>query len=110
VLGWIAIAQIRHSSGKLYGLGLAAFDALAFPIVALDAAISLIPLKLINDVNSGEYPSMNPWGVIGVSVFCLIVIITLDCVIAIVAWRAIKRHAISPIEPAPHRPMPGPSA
>jgi hypothetical protein len=41
-LGWIAVAQIRRSAGKLYGLGLAVFDGLLFPLLALDAAIFCI--------------------------------------------------------------------
>jgi len=41
ILGWIAVAQIRRSVGKLYGLGLALFDGLFFPLLALDAAIVL---------------------------------------------------------------------
>jgi serine/threonine protein kinase len=39
VLGWIAISQIRHSPGRLQGLGLAVFDGLLFPLLALDALI-----------------------------------------------------------------------
>ncbi|MEI6077719.1 MAG: serine/threonine-protein kinase, partial [Verrucomicrobiota bacterium] len=41
ILGWIAVTQIRHSAGKLYGLGLAVFDGLLFPLLALDVAIWL---------------------------------------------------------------------
>jgi len=41
ILGWIAVAQIRRSAGKLYGLGLAVFDGLLFPLLALDVAIWL---------------------------------------------------------------------
>ena len=39
ILGYIALNQIRHSAGSLYGLGLAVFDLLAFPLLALDAVI-----------------------------------------------------------------------
>jgi serine/threonine protein kinase/ribosomal protein S27AE len=39
VLGWIAISQVRHSQGRLHGLGLAVFDGLLFPLLALDALI-----------------------------------------------------------------------
>ena len=41
ILGWIAVSQIRHSGGRLYGLGLAVFDALLFPLLALDLGIYL---------------------------------------------------------------------
>jgi predicted Ser/Thr protein kinase len=39
IFGWIAVAQIRRSAGKLTGLGLAVFDGLLFPLLALDGAI-----------------------------------------------------------------------
>ena len=40
ILGYVALNQIRRSAGRLYGLGLALFDLLAFPLLALDAAIA----------------------------------------------------------------------
>ena len=39
ILGWTAVAQIRHSGGRLFGLGLALFDGLLYPILALDCLI-----------------------------------------------------------------------
>lgn len=39
VLGWLGVSQIRRSAGRLYGLGLAVFDGLLFPLLALDAMI-----------------------------------------------------------------------
>ncbi|MCW5553112.1 MAG: protein kinase [Verrucomicrobiae bacterium] len=39
ILGTVAISQIRHSRGRLYGLGLAVFDALFFPLLVLNALI-----------------------------------------------------------------------
>jgi serine/threonine protein kinase len=39
ILGWISVTQIRRSAGKLYGLGLAVFDGLLFPLLALDGLI-----------------------------------------------------------------------
>lgn len=38
-LGWIAVSQIRHSQGRLYGMGLALFDGLFFPLAAISVAI-----------------------------------------------------------------------
>ena len=35
ILGMISISQIRHSAGKLHGLGLAVADTLLFPLLAL---------------------------------------------------------------------------
>jgi len=39
ILGLISISQVRHSVGKLYGLGLAVADVLFFPLLALLGAI-----------------------------------------------------------------------
>ncbi len=39
LLGWVAVAQIRRSAGKLHGLWLAVFDGLLFPLLALDGLI-----------------------------------------------------------------------
>ena len=35
LLGWIALSQIRHSQGRLYGRGLAIYDAIVNPIIIL---------------------------------------------------------------------------
>jgi serine/threonine protein kinase len=40
ILGWMAVTQIRRSAGKLYGLWLAVFDGLLFPLLAVDLVIA----------------------------------------------------------------------
>ena len=40
--GWVAVSQIRRSAGRIYGLGLAVFDGLLFPLLALDALIAVL--------------------------------------------------------------------
>ncbi|MEO7297940.1 MAG: serine/threonine-protein kinase, partial [Verrucomicrobiota bacterium] len=47
ILGWISVTQIRHSAGKLYGMGLAVFDGLLFPLLALDALMTWIWIKVV---------------------------------------------------------------
>ena len=54
ILGAVAIGQIRRSAGKLYGLPLAVFDALLFPLLLLDwmilfavAAVTMTVLVLL---------------------------------------------------------------
>ncbi len=42
ICGAVSLAQIRHSSGRLYGLGLAVFDLLLYPLLVLDAAIGFV--------------------------------------------------------------------
>jgi serine/threonine protein kinase len=39
ILGFVAISHIRNSAGRLCGMGLAVFDALLYPLLALDLAI-----------------------------------------------------------------------
>jgi len=41
LLGWTAVMQIRHSMGRLYGLGLAVFEGLLYPLLALNGLIGL---------------------------------------------------------------------
>lgn len=35
LLGWIAMTQIRHSQGRLYGRGLSLFAAIVFPVIVV---------------------------------------------------------------------------
>jgi hypothetical protein len=42
ILGWISVSQIRRSAGRLYGLGLAVFDGLLFPLLAVDVLLGFI--------------------------------------------------------------------
>ena len=46
ILGWVAVSQIRRSGGRLYGLGLAVFDGLLFPFLALVAVLGFLWLSL----------------------------------------------------------------
>ncbi|MCF7787597.1 MAG: serine/threonine protein kinase [Prosthecobacter sp.] len=41
ILGWVAVAQIRRSAGRIHGLYLALFDGLLFPLMTLSAVIAL---------------------------------------------------------------------
>ncbi len=41
ILGWVAVAQIRRSAGRLYGMWLAVLDGLLFPLLALDVMIGV---------------------------------------------------------------------
>jgi serine/threonine protein kinase len=45
ILGIVSITHIRQSAGRLYGMGLALFDALLFPVLALNAAIIAVFLS-----------------------------------------------------------------
>lgn len=41
ILGLVAMSQIRRAAGKLQGMGLALFDALVFPLLALNGGIAV---------------------------------------------------------------------
>jgi hypothetical protein len=94
ILGWIAVAQIRRGAGKLYGLGLAVFDGLLFPLLSLDAVIGLVVLFGIRLVGMPGSPFA------GINRFTALVIFTpvffaliaiIDFLIVRLIWRAVKR-------------------
>ena len=53
LLGVLAIGNIRHSAGKLYGMPLAVFDALLFPLLLLDLTLVGVSLRLFATVEFG---------------------------------------------------------
>jgi tRNA A-37 threonylcarbamoyl transferase component Bud32 len=96
ILGWVAISQIRHSCGRLYGLGLAVFDALAYPLLASDALI-LAPALLMLSSSAAQVPGqvVRPW--IGywwvwLAAFGLIAVV--DWLIVRAVWRSAKKPAV----------------
>ena len=63
VCGWLAVHKIRNSRGKLGGLGLAVFDGLLFPLLALDVFIGGVCVgfaRLIGDFYSNLSNLNNP--------------------------------------------------
>jgi hypothetical protein len=99
ILGAVSISQIRHSAGRLYGLGLALFDALLFPLLALDAAIVAVAWALCG-VGSATYlpdgsvaaPKGEQGTVLLVGFGILLAIaLAIDYLIARWAWRAVNR-------------------
>ena len=102
LLGWIAVAQIRHSAGKLYGLWLAVFDGLVFPLLLLDAVIwwiwtlvikmgmgsSLDTNRYLETWNSAIAPHLvNEWATAATLVTALVV----DFLIIRAVWRAVNK-------------------
>jgi serine/threonine protein kinase len=53
LLGWISVSQIRRSGRKTYGLKLAVFDGLLFPLLALNAVLLYAPAKPAADLLAG---------------------------------------------------------
>lgn len=48
ILGAVAIAQIRRSGGRLYGLGLAAADTLLFPLLLVFGVIAVVLTQAVH--------------------------------------------------------------
>ncbi len=88
ILGIVSITHIRHSAGRLYGMGLALFDALLFPLLVIDGLIIWLVFFLAS-LPSGEFaylliPRHIPPGLI---LPAMMVCATVDIVIIHRAWR-----------------------
>ena len=81
ILGFVSIAHIRHSAGRLYGMGLALFDALLFPLLLLNAAIASIAVS--NPVRglAGDYYGRH------MPVAAILLCLLVDFLIVRWAWR-----------------------
>ncbi|MBN2437533.1 MAG: biopolymer transporter ExbD, partial [Deltaproteobacteria bacterium] len=96
LLGWIAVAQIRRSAGKLYGLGLAVFDGLFFPLLALDGLIGWGVFLILESFTPKPYQTEQvsygaaPGGA-AVLLITLLVVILADGFIIRRVWRAVKQ-------------------
>jgi hypothetical protein len=90
ILGLIAISDIRHSDGRLYGLPLAVADALLFPLLVLDVLLVWIGVLLIG-ICAGLFSFGLTWA--GISVLSLPVVIAIDALIVWAVWRTVSRPA-----------------
>jgi hypothetical protein len=97
ILGIISISQIRRSAGRLYGLGLALFDALLFPLLALDGLILKRWLAAFQDgapaATEGvrSHGTAAPWFVtpFAISFWTILCCVIVDGIIIYWAWRAV---------------------
>ncbi|MGZ4973037.1 MAG: hypothetical protein ACXWDN_09780, partial [Limisphaerales bacterium] len=93
LIGWISIARIRHSKGNLYGLGLAVFDALVCPLLLLDSAILIVPVRY-------AFNSQNPPGwVFAALILTIFFVVVIDWMIVRAIWRVLK-HSIPTQHPS----------
>src|SRR5262249_8565528 len=98
ILGWVAVWQIRRSAGKIYGLGLAGFWGLFFPLLALNAlilmgAIFVIRLKASAQLENERGFAMHTNSELTVIVF-LALIVAVDWLIIRSVWRRVNGGAI----------------
>src|SRR6185295_14969813 len=111
ILGWIGVAQIRRSAGKLYGLGLAVFDGLFFPLLALDALIFFIGARgfvpvLRRMLAENGFRDTRLWDVS--LALCATVLLLICAILDLLIIRRVWRAANSPL--ASSRPTAPPAA
>ncbi len=87
LVGWVAVSQIRRSAGRLYGLGLAVFDGLLFPLLALDGLIAVLFRFLGAGIVLGFGPPHNAL-LSTLHVLMVICIVVVDWLIIRGVWRA----------------------
>jgi hypothetical protein len=101
ILGWIAVSQIRRSAGKLYGLGLAVFDGLLFPLIAMDGAIAglwLVLAKLFARFVLGLQNSLffDVWDATIWILLALASAASMDYLMIRRVWRAVNQPVAAP--------------
>ena len=108
ILGWVAASQIHRSFGKLYGMWLAVFDGLFFPLLALDGFIGFAWGVIIGFPIQAPVPIQwkNPNGLGNLSWAVLIFLtaissVLVDYFIIRAVWRRVNRTLPEPIETAP---------
>jgi serine/threonine protein kinase len=98
ILGWIAVSQIRRSAGKLYGMWLAVFDGLLFPLLALDGLIvGAFYLGLLLADQELKRSHAAPVGIPLLLIISIVlgVVALADFFIIRRVWRAVKQPAES---------------
>ena len=105
ILGWIAISQVRHSRGGLYGIGLAVFDGVFFPLLVLDLLIvslfrSFLPYFVPG--NGEPKPVILLTGLI--ALFAAVVVVV-DYLIVRAVWRAVNRPLANANSPTAVTPI-----
>jgi serine/threonine protein kinase len=88
VLGGVALTQIRHSAGRFYGLGLALFETLLFPIAVIDLLIWYGIAVVIREKLMLSNPNPSVWSAdITPLIVAALVIAVVDALLIYVGWR-----------------------
>ncbi len=91
ILGWVAVSQIRRSQGRLYGLGLAVYDGLVYPLLALNGLFGWLIYVVIdgiaNALHPGKFAAPRMERVVLLAVLVSLVV---DVLIVRGVWRTIK--------------------
>ena len=99
ILGYVALNQIRHSAGRLYGLGLALFDLWAFPLLAFHAVIAGLGIFAVRAAAGGL-------GRVVALSFIVVACVVADFLIVRSVWRAANQPPAGAL-PADHRQRAG---
>jgi len=92
ILGWVAVAQIRRSAGKLRGLWLAVLDGLFFPLLALDGFIAGLIQAGFAAIGMKPGATMEKSGMLLIVLLVLLLVVALDVVIVWLVWRAVNKN------------------
>ncbi len=106
VLGWMAVSDILHARGKIYGLWLAVVDGLLFPLAAVDGLIAFL-CYLAATAIAGSRINQSPRD-IAMYIFATVVLSLLaDVVIIWLAVGAVRQaHKASLADTASSNPSP----
>ncbi len=94
LLGVLAVSEIRRSSGRVWGLGLAVFDALLFPLLLLDMLIVWLVFESIRFGTAwilARPASLSEPDLAIVAVAALPAIVLADILLARWVWRMANR-------------------
>ena len=89
VLGLLAMGEIQKSNGEKYGLSLALFDALLFPLLLLDALVFWVYRQIADALILQEVVSPGLIAQFGAAVPVVIIILG-DYYLATRAWAAVQ--------------------
>ena len=109
LLGWIAVTQIRRSHGARYGMWLAVFDGLIFPLLTLDALILSAAGAVVYMLQPSSDMAIVPvWLLLVLAcqvVFTAACVVVADVFIIRAVWRAVNSSA--PSSARQRRQLPG---
>ncbi len=103
ILGWLAVGDIRRSRGRIYGLGLAVFDGLLFPLLALDGLIGFMCYLVANIIvahfeqwapNRGVFHEAHRLDFLLGAILTSLVV---DWLIARAVWRSLHPPVVAPV-------------
>jgi len=86
VLGAMAVSNIRHSQGRIYGMPLALADALFFPLIVLDGLIYAFWYLLLSSLYFIEPNRYVPLSL----AMTILTALILNSIIVIKAWKAAR--------------------